>query len=110
MSRCIAQCQSGYAMSRCVAKVSNPGKLNFLQCCEICRSVAQCPGVLRNAKVGCAMSRCVAKVPNSAAISYCDADYSVRHLNENNENENNETKKLVHTLQRPPLREGPNFT
>ncbi len=84
-------------------------KLNFLQCCTICMSVAQYPSIMRNAKVGCAMSRCLAKVPNPAAISYCNADYSVRHLNENNGNENNKNRKLVQTLKSPPpLREGPN--
>ncbi len=42
-------------------------------------------------------------LPNSTAVSYCNADYSVRHLNENNE-----TTKLVQTLKSPPpLREGP---
>ena len=41
-------------LSRCVAKVPNPVKLHFSQCCAICRSVAQCPSVLHNAKVGCA--------------------------------------------------------
>ncbi len=70
-------------------------------------SVAQCKSVLHNVKMGCAMSRCVAKVPNPVATNYCYADYSVRHLNEN-ENENNEKTKPVQILKRPPLREGPN--
>ena len=54
------------------------------------------------------MSRCVAKVPNPVATNYCYADYSVRYLNEN-ENENNEKTKPVQTLKSPPpLWEGPN--
>ncbi len=78
---------------------------NLYGCCVICRSIAQCQSVLRNVKLGCAMSKCVAKVPNPVATTYCYADYSVRHLNEteNNENnENNETMKPVQTLKSPP--------
>ncbi len=91
-------------MSSCVVTVV---LRNLCECCAICRSVAQCPSVLCNVKVGCAMSRCVAKVPNPVATNHCYADYSVRHLNEN---ENNKKTKSVQTLKRPPLREGPNKT
>ena len=55
--------------------------------------VTQFIGVLRNVKVGYAMPKYVAKFPNPAAISFCNADYSVKHLNENNE-----TTKLVQAL------------
>ncbi len=51
--------------------------------------------VLRNVRV----------YPNPVTISYCYADYSVGHLN----NENNETTKHVQTLKSTPLREGPNW-
>ncbi len=43
-------------------------------------------------------------VRHALTIPYCYADLSVRHLNEKNK-----TVKLVQTLKRPPLREGPNY-
>ncbi len=51
-------------------------------------------------------SWCVGKVQNAVVITYyyCCADYSVRHLNENNKN-----TKHAQTLKSPPLQEGPNL-
>ena len=43
-------------------------------------------------------------IPNPVAINFCNADYSVRHLN----NENDETTKHVQTLKRPPFGRGLN--
>ena len=60
-------------------------KLGFSQCCAISRSVAQCPHVLHNVKMGYAMHMGIGKVPNPVAINNCYADYSVRHLKENEE-------------------------
>ncbi len=67
----------------------------------------QCPGVLHNVKVGCVMSRADGKVPNSVAINFCNADYSVRHLN----NENDETRNLYNPVRESAIRlGGPHLT
>ena len=67
-------------------------KRAFLQWCSICRSFAQCPGLVCNVKELCSV-HVHGNIPNPVVICYSYADYSVRHLN--NENDNNKATKYA---------------